>query len=113
MTRPSGFKGLVDCMLGTVVPCFGEAVEYRPKAGGRVNIKAVFDEQFLQVDNDTEQVIASNDPMIGVRLRDLKREPVQGDGVRIGKRFFEVMDSQEDGQGGASIFLRELKDNDN
>lgn len=70
-----------------------------------MEINAVFDRDYQAVDPDTERVISSNQPMIGVRLRDLPAKPCKGDHVVIGEEEFKVIDSQEDGQGGASLFL--------
>jgi len=108
--RPQGFKGLVDDLLGVAVPCFGEKVTYRSKKGGQVSIEAVFDRDFQAVDPDTEALISTNQPMIGVRMRDLPAKPLKGDEVVIGEETFRVVDSQEDGQGGASILLHRKTD---
>lgn len=103
--RPPGFKGLVDDALGILTDCLGEKVEYRSCKGGIETIDAVFDRDYVAVDPDTERVISSNSPMIGVRLRDLPSKPVKGDIVVIGSEEFQVIDSREDGQGGAALFL--------
>lgn len=103
------FKDLVDCMLGVNIPCCGETVCYRPCKGGVFTIPAVFDDDFITVDVDTEELVSSQAPRIGVRLRDLPFIPAVDDNVSIGKRHFKVNDCQEDGQGGATIFLTELE----
>ena len=80
------FKGLVDSMLGTIIPCLGEAdgVIYQHKlehrsVGSPYKINAVFDEFFEFVDPDTEALVSSNQPRIGIRLRDLKDPPREAD----------------------------------
>lgn len=103
----TSFKSRVSSLLGIVIPATGEDVEYRPKSGGVIKIKAVFDSEFLEVDPDTEALVSSFSPRIGVRLSDLQGKPAKGDSVIIidsGKRF-RVTDSQEDGQGGATLLL--------
>lgn len=100
------FKRMTSGLLKIAVPTFGEEVDYRPKNGGSRRIQAVFDEEFLAVDPNTEALVSSNNPAIGIRLADLDAEPQQGDKVLIGgKRLFKVEDSIEDGQGGATLTL--------
>lgn len=101
----SRFKTLVDRLLGIAVPTFGECVEYRPKSGGAYSVIAVFDNEAELVDPDTETLVSANNPRIGVRLRDLETTPRQGDKVVAGGKLYRVIDVQEDGQGGASLFL--------
>jgi len=108
--RPQGFKGLVDDLLGVAIPCFGQKVIYRSKAGGEKEIEAVFDRDFQAVDPNTESLVATNQPMIGVRTRDLPAKPCKGDRVTIEDEVFKVIDSQEDGQGGSSILLHRITD---
>lgn len=96
---------MVCGLLDTVIPCFGEDVCYRPQAGGAFTIKAVFDDDHIFSDPDTEELISTNNPRIGVKLLDLAFHPLQGDRVDIGRESFDVTDVQEDGQGGAEIHL--------
>lgn len=102
------FKDLYSCMLDTLIPCFGETICYRPRSGGTFTIKAVFDRDAIQVDPSTEEVVASNLPKIGIKLAELPGRPEQGDRVDIEKESFYVTDSQEDGQGGASLLLHRM-----
>jgi len=99
------FKELVGGLLDVAIPTFGETIDYRPNAGGSFSIEAVFDRSFEQIDPDTEEVIASNVPMLGIKLANLPFSPDRGDEVRIGRERFQVIDSQEDGQGGARLIL--------
>ena len=62
------FKELVGGLLDVAIPTFGETIDYRPNAGGSFSIEAVFDRSFEQIDPDTEEVIASNVPMLGIKL---------------------------------------------
>ena len=101
------FKDLVGGLLSVAIPTFGETVYYHPDKGGSFTICAVFDEAFEYVDPDTEELVATVMPAIGVKLADIPFKPTREDEVRIGKRRFEVVDSQEDGQGGARIILHE------
>ena len=102
------FKELVGGLLDVAIPTFGESIDYRPKKGGSFTIDAVFDESFEQVDPNSEEIVASNVPVIGIKASNIPFPPEQGDEVRIDQRRFKVTDSQEDGQGGISVFMYEL-----
>jgi hypothetical protein len=107
--KKGSFKDMVCCLLDTAIPCFGEPVCYQPSVGGNIDITAVFDEDFIAIDPDTEEVISSNAPRIGIKVSDLPFLPTDKDHVVIGDRRFKVTDSQEDGQGGSTIFLNEVE----
>lgn len=103
---PKGsFRDLYGGVLDIAIPCLGETVVYRPRRGGVHTISAVFDEKAINIDPDTEEFVSSNDPKIGIKLSDLPHIPIEGDRVDIGQRQFEVKDVQEDGQGGAEVYL--------
>ena len=85
-----------------------EKVLYSPKRGGTYEIVGIFDNQYEQVDPDTEQVVAANQPVLGVKLADLPGEPERGDKVQIRGKWYRVIDSQEDGVAGASLLLHEV-----
>ena len=104
----SNFKNLVDGLLGRTIQAFGEEVIYKPSKGGEYRLCGVFDRNFEQVDPDSHVVIASNIPMLGVNLNDMFEKPTQGDLVEIEDEIFKVVDSQEDGQGGASLILQKV-----
>ena len=108
MAVKGSFKDLVCCLLKTAIPTFGEEICYRPGAGGAFTFKAVFDENFIQIDPDTEEQVASNAPAIGIKESDIPFAPTNTDIVEIGKRRFKVVDSQEDGQGGITLYLNEV-----
>lgn len=99
---------LVKRLLGHATRRLGEKVEYRYVNGGVKQIDAVFDNEFEQVDPDTERVVSTNQPVIGIRLSDIAREPVVNDEVYIirDNKTYKVQDTQEDGQGGVTLFLR-------
>ena len=111
MSKPKkgSFKDLYDCSLDLLTTCLGEQVVYFPCRGGSVEIDAVFDRSYVSVDPETEQVISTNEPMLGVRLADLPFKPQKNDSVLICGEKFKVIDSQEDGQGGASLLLHRVK----
>lgn len=102
------FRELACDVLDLCECVFGEDVTYEPKRGGSYDIRGIFDNQFEQVDPDTEVVISSNSPTLGVKLADLPDVPVKGDMVIIRNKRFRVIDSQEDGVVGSILFLHEV-----
>jgi len=109
MALPS-FKKKVDSLLHTAVRAFGESAQYQPLKGGSYTLCGVFDRNFEQVDPDTQIVIASNVPMFGVNLNEMFEKPQQGDLLSIDEEVFRVTDSQEDGQGGATLILQKVSE---
>jgi hypothetical protein len=103
------FKGMVSSLLERAIPTFGESCEYRPASGGRYFVQAVFDDEFSQIDPQTQTVVSGNLPRIGVNLKDMPRHPDKGDQVYISGETFEVYDIREDGQGGATLYIRKLE----
>ena len=107
---PEDFKNLTCGILETATCVFGEDVQYLPRStNSKHPIRAIFDEVFESVDADTETVISSNQPILGVKLSDFPKNKVfKGDCFLIRTIRYVVTDSQEDGQGGASIFLHKV-----
>jgi hypothetical protein len=105
----ANFKdNLANKILGHATRILGEKIEYRFKGGGSKVIDSIFDNEWEQVDPDTERVISTNQPILGIRLKDLERAPKNGDEVLIirDNLVYIVQDTREDGQGGVSLFLR-------
>jgi len=106
------FKGKVNRLLSVAIPTFGEQVEYRPTRGGRYSMQAVFDDEYRSVDPDSQTVVSTNLPRIGVNLADLPWPPDKGDLIYIRGETFKLYDSQEDGQGGATLFMHKLQEDE-
>jgi hypothetical protein len=101
------FKDLVNNLLGVAIPTFGEYVEYRPRSGGKLTLIAVFDQPADDLNTETQVIMNVTRPRLGIRLKDLpKAEP--GDKVRIKNELFEITNVDEDGQGGAYLYLLRL-----
>lgn len=103
----SNFQKLVGGLLSVALPTFGQKVTYWPQSGGCFVIDGVFDTIFTEIDPTTEEVITSNKPNVGIKLRDLPFVPERGDHMRIDEKDWYVTDSQEDGQGGSRLMLSE------
>jgi hypothetical protein len=102
------FQAKVGRFLTKAVNALGESVRYFHQDGGNVRIMAVFDNNFEVVDPNTETVVSSNHPRIGVKLADLLELPKKNDRVEFGRDMYKVVDCLEDGQGGASIWLHKI-----
>ena len=106
---PSNFLDLADGIITNAVSSFGETVSYLPKSGGRHQLEGIFDNTFEQVDPDTEQVVATNQPILGLRNADLKFEIKKGDRVIVRGQKYRVVDSQEDGIAAVSVLLHKVE----
>ena len=92
---------------------FGEEVKFFPtKAGGVCVVNGVFDSKYQVVDPDTQEMISTNKPGLGVNLNDFQVQPMQGDVFEIRGIKFRVTDKQEDGQGGAVLLLNKVNASD-
>lgn len=99
------FRDRVDKLLATATKTFGEDVLLMPKSGGNYFIKGIFDNEYEAIDPDTEQVISSNQPVLGINLHSLSTTPLTGDKIKIRNLTYRIYDVREDGQGGANLFL--------
>ena len=102
------WKDLTKAAISACLNAFGnsETVEYKAAAvGWWVEIRGIFDRNYIEVDPDTGAEVTTNQPMIGVLLEELPNgRAEEGDQVRInGTEVFDVWDSQEDGQGAATL----------
>jgi len=105
---PMDFQSLADGIVDVAESCIGESVTYRPKAGGSYSIRGIFSDQFQQVDPDTEQIVASNHPVVDFRVKDLRSKPKKNDIVIIRKIKYRIVDAQEDGTAAVSCLLHKV-----
>lgn len=103
------FRDRVDRLLNKCTKTFGECVTYYPQKGGSFKINGIFDNEYESVDPDTEQVISSNQPVLGVNLNDLDFEMRISDMIQIRNLMFKVIEVREDGQGGATLLLHKTE----
>lgn len=106
------FRERVDGILRRCTDTFGEQVTLYPKKGGVHKIRAIFDNEHTLVDPDTEQPLSAQQPMLGINLNDVPVDIVYGDIFEVRNIRYRVIENREDGQGGASIFLHRLNDNE-
>ncbi len=103
------FRNRVNRILKAATSTFGEAVVFYPKSGGVYKCQGIFDNEYQAIDPDTEQVISSNQPALGINLNDLPIELNIEDLVKIRGYEFRIVDKREDGQGGATLLLHKVK----
>ncbi len=94
-------------VLSTCLATFGEAVVYTPAVGAAINLRAVFDEDYIAVDPNTGAAVSSATPTLGIRLADLPAAPKKGDVATLRGRTFKVVDWQPDSEGSGLAVLHE------
>lgn len=95
-----------DAVISICRDTFGKQVSYTlVGGGGTVSIDGIFEAQHvaLRVGSGPESSMVA--PALGIRLADLPRKPAKGDFVTVDSVNYRVSDSQEDGQGGATLIL--------
>lgn len=105
----SNWDELTASVLENAKCAFGTLATHTPKDGSPSQIvTVVFDNEFQQIDPDTENLVASQSPRIGVKLSDFTTPIRKRDAFQVKGVDYEVIDKQEDGQGGATLFLHEV-----
>lgn len=102
------WRSITDRIIKTTRNTFGESVTYKPKAGGSYQIKAIFDNEYQAIDPDTQAVVSSSIPVLGVRLRDLQAAPKRGDRVVINGVSYEIVDNKDDSWGHSQLVLQKI-----
>lgn len=88
---------------------FGEAATYTPPGGAAFPVDVVFDRPYkgLVLAADGEPVIATREPVAGVRLVQFTTPPVKGGKLAVPSvpETYMVNDVQPDGKGWAKLML--------
>jgi len=104
----SGWPGQVGRILGAALARFGEPVTFLPAGGSSSQVTGIFTAASKQVDPNTGVVVSTNEPILGVRLSDFTPLPGLGSKVIVRGITYRVMDCQEDGEGGAKLYLQRV-----
>ncbi|MDZ4678402.1 MAG: hypothetical protein SGI74_12935 [Oligoflexia bacterium] len=88
------------------VNTFGVLFTYMPNGGSPFVVRGVFKKEFVEVNTGQGIGTASLHPTLGIRLSDLDAKPTFGDQVQIGTDLYNIIESQEDGGGGAILILQ-------
>ena len=70
--------------------------------------QAIFDKAYIEQDPQTNAVVSSHNPTLGVRLQDLPRYPTPADMIQVRGKLYVVDDVIEDGVTAATLILREV-----
>lgn len=106
------FREHADRILQKATSTFGQKVKFFPMVGGVYEVEGVFDSKYQVVDPETQEIISTNKPGLGVNLNDFAVQPGEGDEFEIDGIKFKVTDKQEDGQGGAVLLLNKVRASD-
>lgn len=80
--------------------------DYFPKSGGvGFKVPGIFDKAYQAVDPNTQTVVSSLIPNLGIKLSDLPTAPVKGDQVVVEGVRYKINEVQKDVHGGARLFL--------
>lgn len=105
----ANWEKLTDLVLENAICAFyTDAIHYPRDGSASQAVKVIFDNEFEQVDPDTENLIASQSPRAGVKISDFDNPIRKRDIFEIKGIEYEVIDKQEDGQGGATLFFHEV-----
>lgn len=101
---------MADRVLKKTISTFKTAATYTPAdLSTPYSIDGVFNQAYQSTDPDTGVVVTSIHPIFGIRLADLTAAPVEGDQVTVtGYGTYKVLDSQRDGEGGATLTLHKI-----
>ncbi len=102
------FANLVSSAHDTIKRTFGEEVTFEPLSGGSFVVLGIYNDRHTFVDPDTEQLVSSNIPTLGVKLADLTQAPSKGDVAVVRGKRYVVRDNREDGEGWLHLFLYEV-----
>ena len=94
-----------DQVLGICEETFGEIVVYTPQGQDSISLNGIYDDLYEAVDPNSNTIITSDQPILGIRNSDLGVTPHQGDAVTVRGENFTVKEVQTDGQGGSKLFL--------
>jgi hypothetical protein len=78
--------------------------------GNPISLDGVYDERHQVLDPQTSVPVGGYQPTYGIDLGDLPGAPEAGDTVTVAGIVREVLDVQEDGQGGALLILGRRRD---
>lgn len=98
---------LADGVMAAALNTFSLTATYQPSAGQSFSIRGIFNERFLEVDQNGLQVL-SDQPNLGVRDADFQTPPKQDDTVVIEGTTYKVNDVQKDGEAGTVLLLYRL-----
>lgn len=110
MTGPLDWDALLH---QHVQATFGEAVQYRPQAGGGFFVSGIFDNAYHPSDDAGGSFglspvhVVNTTAILGVRLADFPTPPEQGDSLTVRGKAYAVQEVRDDSHGYAHLILNE------
>mgnify|MGYP000727945553 CR=1 FL=1 len=105
----TNWQAQVDRVLGVALSKFGESVTFLPPSpASSFTGKGIFTAAHKEVDPNAGAVISTNEPVLGVRLSDFATIPDNSWRVTVREVTYRVVDRQDDGEGGATLFLQKV-----
>lgn len=108
---------MIDFDKLVLAPCqavFGEPATFTPVASapGAPSFagRGIYTERPVDVQLVDGSVLSSAEKWLDIRLSEIAIVPAQGDRVALRGKLFVVEDLDEDGQGGARLTLKELRE---
>jgi hypothetical protein len=108
---------VIDFDKLVLAPCqavFGEPATFTPVASapGAPSFagRGIYTERSVDVQLVDGSVLSSAEKWLDIRLSEIAIVPAQGDRVALRGKLFAIEDLDEDGQGGARLTLKELRE---
>lgn len=100
------FNDLAMQALTDILTHIGEDVDYQHGEDSPEVIRGVYNERHQAIDAGI--VVSSAQPNLLIKLADLSEPPDTGDQVSLRGRTFKVVNVENDGEGGAVLYLNEM-----
>ncbi|MBK68020.1 MAG: hypothetical protein CMP22_07825 [Rickettsiales bacterium] len=99
------FNSMIDNLLGACLSVMGQPLTYIDEDENVYQLQGIFSNEFEAVDPNTGYEIISSVPNIGIRLSEWPKVPVFEEAISINEVNYKVRHTEEDGEGGATVFL--------
>jgi hypothetical protein len=94
--------------LSPIITTLGTAVTFTPNGDDPEELTGVFEKSYQAVTPDGGVVVQSTQPRLLIKLSDVSRLPAAADTFTVSGTDYEVIESQEDGQGGVLVYLHKV-----
>jgi len=86
----------------------GEDFTYITEGGDAITVRGVYEDQYQEVDPQTQVAVISQQPMLFCRLQDLPETRGRGDRITVRGETYRVREEQPDGYGNTDIYLHRV-----
>lgn len=99
------FKDAMDRLNKKSLSTFGEEAVYSGTGMSDTTLQVIFDNNFTAIDPQTGMEVMTTQPMIGIKLDDLPREPFRGDTISLNGISYKITEYHPDSEGMAKLLL--------